>query len=519
MEHRETLRDPVVWAGAIAAVLAHAWVFFAGDYLPYIDWSNHVGLTALFSHGGPYVERSFLPTPYLLFYAFGALLGRLTGVVAAAKIALLTSSALFTFGAAFLAESTGRDPRLGLVAPLALFGLNLGWGFASFLFAMPLMLFVFAWTERVLRGPPRAKTLAGLAAFILLTYLGHAMVLAVTALAVFIRTVTRSIAARSLRPLLTISLAALPAGLAAIPVLLHTISTPWHEAGTGATTPARLFSFAFDHQLDNLGGDLLDRGGAEHWTTMYLLLGLLGLWLLLSLVRPRREPTGRGLEIYAACLAAVYLLGPTSIEWPFAVWMVHARFATLAALLLFLLPRVDLSGRLGGALAGLPLLLVLHNASINRDHILWFNERARLYDPVRRAVPKGARVLALTVVPPGDLTHQAHALGSLYFYHLADGASYTAFLFDQALQPLHLTKDRPRAPFWRAPGSFNPQTHGMDFDYLVLRGDGIISRAAKSGHHVRVGDFNGWAVFRTVDPTPFPEGWAAPPIEEERGDH
>src|SRR5262245_27528593 len=103
MEHRETLRDPVVWTGAIAAVAIHAWVFFAGEYLPYIDWSNHVGLAALLGHGGPYVERSLLPSPYLLFYAFTALFGMVVGVVAAAKIALLVSTFLFTFGAAFLA--------------------------------------------------------------------------------------------------------------------------------------------------------------------------------------------------------------------------------------------------------------------------------------------------------------------------------------------------------------------------------------------------------------------------------
>jgi hypothetical protein len=311
-------------------------------------------------------------------------------------------------------------------------------------------------------------------------------------------------------------IAAAPTILIALPVLIRTIGTPWREAGTSAKQELRLFTFARDQQLHNIGGDLLERGSSDHWTTMWLALGLLGLWLVLSLVRPRRQQRGHGLEIYAGCLAALYLFGPTSIEWPFAVWIVHARFATLAALSLFLLPRADLSGKLGAALACLPLALLFHNASINRRHVLWFNERAKLYDPVRAAVPAGARVLALTVAPRGDLTSQHHALGSLYFYHLADGASHTAFLFDQLLQPMHLAKDRPRAPFWRSPGSFDPLTHGMDYDYLVLRGPGLVSRAESSGHHELVGTFNGWSVFRTKDPTPFPEGWAAPPAAGER---
>jgi hypothetical protein len=501
----------MVWTGAMTAAAAHAWIFFAGEYLPYIDWSNHVGLSALFAHGGPYVERSLLPTPYLLFYAFTALLGLAIGVVAAAKIALVLSTILFTFGAAFLAEFTGRDPRLGLIAPLALFGINLGWGFASFLFAMPLMLFVLAWTERAIDRPNDRRTLATLALFLLLAYLGHAMLFAVTSATVLVR----ALLARRVKP---IAIAALPTILVAIPILLRTIFSPWREAGAHAPKETRMFTFAWDRQLANLGGDLLERGSSEHWITMQLALALLAFWLVLSMFRARRSRGGAGLEIYASCLAALYLFGPQAIEWPFAVWMVHARFATLAVLLLFLLPKVDLRGKLGAALSVLPLGLVLHNAAINRQHVLWFNRQAELYDPVRRAIPKGARVLALSVVPQGDLMRRHHALGSLYFYHLADGASYTAFLFDQALQPLHLTKERPRAPFWRSPGSFNAQTHGKDFDYLVLRGDGLIGRAKKSTNHELVGEFNGWAVFRTKEPTPFPKDGAAPPIVRER-DH
>jgi hypothetical protein len=362
------------------------------------------------------------------------------------------------------------------------------------------LLFVFAWTERALDRPSDRRTLAVLAVFILLAYLGHAMVFAVTAAAVLVRAVV----ARRFKPLV---LASLPTIAVALPILLRTIFTPWREEGADAPKGTRLFTFAWERQLSNLGGDLLERGSAEHWTTMYLALALLGLLLVMSMFRARKRRSGVGLEIYASCLALMYLAGPASIEWPFAVWMVHARFATLAALLLFLLPRVDLRGKLGAALSVLPLGLVLHNASINRQHVLWFNEHARRYDPVRRAIPKGARVLALSVVPGGDLVRRHHALGSLYFYHLADGASHTAFLFDQAMQPLHLTKDRPRAPFWRSPGSFDAKTHGKDFDYLVLRGEGLIARAAKSTNHELVGNYDGWAVFRTKEPTPFPDGW------------
>lgn len=499
---RGTVRDPVVWAGALLAVAMHAWLFFAGPYLPYVDWSNHVGLISLFARGGPYVERSFAPTPYLLFYACSALLGQIVPIVVAAKLSLLIATFLLTFGAAYLAEQAGRDPRLGLIAPLAMFGISLGYGFASFVFALPLMLFAFGATERALLVPSRRAT-AVLAGTILLVYLGHAMVFAAAATAIFIRTMIRGAAARSIRPIVRVALAALPTVLVGIPILVRTVNDPFREAGATASK-GKLFTFNWDAQLNNLGGHLLERGSSDHWNTMYLALGLLVFWLLLSLFRSRRTDRTWGLEIYAGCLAALYLFGPVSLEWPFSVWMIHARFATVAVLSLFLLPKVDLSGRIGGALASLSLALVLHNAALNRRHILQFNQWARRYDPVRALIPPGARVLALTVVPRGDLTRAHRALGSLYFYHLADGASYTAFLFDAALLPVRLKKDRPRAPFWRTPHHFDPTTHGKDFDYLVLRGAGLIARAERSDNHRLVKNVDGWAVFETLDPTPLP---------------
>ena len=45
-------RDPLVAVGAVLAMTLHGWAFFAGEYLPYIDWSNHLGLISVLAHGG-----------------------------------------------------------------------------------------------------------------------------------------------------------------------------------------------------------------------------------------------------------------------------------------------------------------------------------------------------------------------------------------------------------------------------------------------------------------------------------
>ena len=62
----------------------------------------------------------------------------------------------------------------------------------------------------------------------------------------------------------------------------------------------------------------------------------------------------------------------------------------------------------------------------------------------------------------------------------------------------------PRAPFWRSPDSYDPRTHGVDFDYLVLRGPGLVARTEAAGLHERVAEIEGWTVYKTKAPTPRP---------------
>lgn len=511
--------DPLVHLGAFVAVALHAWAFFVGEYLPYIDWSNHLGLISVLAHGGEsgalaYIDRSWAPTPYLSFYALTAVFAQVTSVPAAAKVSLLVATALSTYGAADLAYATGRSPRAGLIAPLALFGFALGYGFASFVFATPFLLLLLAATERLLgavdEGAARRRPWVMLALAIAGLYLAHALLFGVGALLVAIRTclwaLTRlrrgDVAGRGF---VLVASAALPIALIGLPVLLTRLAA---GDGTtpGAPPPTTWFTFApLAEHIRSLGGNLLERGSSRHWTTMYGAAGLFFGWLALSLVRtnaPRRK-LGYGLEIYAGLMAALYLFGPASLNRPVEVWMVYPRFAILAAALIAILPRPDLRGWLGAPAALLALGLVAHNADITRGHIEGFNGWAKNYDPVRALVPPKSRVLALTIAPGGDLTRYHPALGSLYFYHLADGAAYSAFLFDNPLHPVRPKKEgRPNAPFWRAVHTFDPKVHGTDFDYLVLRGPGLIQRTARSPTHEQVGAANGWTVFRTREPTP-----------------
>lgn len=518
---RKWWADPVVGLGAAVAIAAHAWMFFVGEYLPYIDWSNHLGLISVLAHGGDsgalaYVHREWAPTPYLLFYALTAAFAQVMAVPAAAKASLLVATGLCTYGAAYYAESGGRSPRLGLVAPLALFGFSLGYGFAAFVFAVPFMFWVLGAAERLLsavdEGRPARRAWVTLAVAIALMYLAHALLFATVSVLVALRTSLWSLGRlrdprQAARGFLAVGTSALPIVAIGLPFLVVAMQ-PGEATTAGAPPPEHWFSFTpLSQHLANLGGHLLERGSARHWLTMKAALGLFVVWSLVSAFATNPDPAGPrrgfGLEINAAALCAFYLFGPQSLDRPVEVWMVYPRFGILAAALVFCLPRPNLTGWLGTSFAVLGLGLVLHNADINRGHIERFNGWATQYDPVRAAVPPKQRVLALTIAPPGDLTHLHPALGSLYFYHLADGAAYSAFLFDNPLLVVRPRKaGRPNAPFWRNVHGFDPKVHGKDFDYLVLRGPTLTRRADASPNHEKVAAANGWTVYRTLEPTP-----------------
>jgi hypothetical protein len=522
------IRDPIVWIGAAVAAISTAYALFAGDYLPYIDWSNHLGLIAVLAHGGEtgaldYLTRSFGPSPYLLFYGVTALFAQLTSVPAAAKLSIVLSAWLMVPAAASLAVATGRSPRQALIAPLATFGVSMGWGFGSFVFAAPFSFFTLGSAERALfeeQPTAQRRALIHFAIWAALLYLAHGFLFITTGLMIAVRLAVfaaargRKGARAALAPIGRLVLATLPVVLLAVPATWAQLAAPEIEAGSEqASGSAQIFSFEpWSSHLSQIGGHLLERGSPDHWTVMWLALALCAGYAGWSFARPllghppREGCSTRGAEVYAALLCAMFLFGPMSVEWPSSIWFVYPRFGVLAMVALFLVPRPDLSGRAGAALALAAAMLVAWNAGINAGHIRRFSAWAQPYDAVRAEIPPRSRVLALTVVPAGDLTTMHPALGSLYFYHLADGASYTAFLFDKPSLPVHSRPDvpKPRAPFWRSPGAFDPQTHGRDFDYLVLRGAGLVARTEAAGTHRRVADHHGWVVFKTLEPTPRP---------------
>ncbi|MEQ8280406.1 MAG: hypothetical protein RMA76_13820 [Deltaproteobacteria bacterium] len=493
---RSGLLDPVLGLAAIAAVAAHAWMLFVGRYLPFIDWSNHLGLIAILAHGGDaltFAERSFAPTPYWLFYMTTAAFAQVVSVEAAAKLTFLAATAATTLATADLARTCGRDPRIAAIAPLAMFSVALGYGFAAWVCGVWTVPLVLAAVERALDAPTRTRT-ALLAAAWTTCFLAHALLFLFVSVALTLRVVVdllgrgRSEAAGRLR---AVAVAAAPAFLVGL------VTVARLEPGSSPTQWAHFEPTAWS--LARLGSDLLQRGDDRH---VYTMLAALAWWIgLLFLGARQRRHARRGtvaLALYAGLAGGLYAFGPMTLEHPVEVWMLAPRFGAIAALFLFLLPTASLRSRAGLIWVGAALALLFANAALNRQMIAKFDRIGQRYDPVRRHIPRGATYLALTLVPPGDLATYHPAVQSLFFHHLCDGAAYTAYLFDNPLHPVRPKQPRPPAPPWRDVASYAPDVHGVAYDFLVLRGALLVERTKDAGRHRLVAEENGWFVFETV---------------------
>jgi hypothetical protein len=522
---RRWYQDLLVWLGVVVGVAAAAFVFFAGHYLPYDDWAGHVGLSAVLAHGGEngasvYLTQSLVPTPYMLFYVSCAAWAHVVPPDVGAKLNLLIATALLVIGSARLAEATGRSPRLALLAPLGLFGVSLGMGFSSFLFALPWIFFVLAdleWLLRCMRlddpiyeREARVRSVF-LGVWIALCFLGHGLVFVFAALlvaarlAVYVLPRWRDDKRGAARGILSVGLTVVPTVLLAVPSLLRRLSTPYvspeFQAGGGPGLAG--FASPSDH-VASFAGDLLDRGGAGHGVTAALVGAVFLAWALSG--RAGRHSEYERLHtigpwVYFITMALVFVLGPVNAGWPVTFWVVYQRAGSLALLFLFLLPTGALSGR-RTVLAVAALLPILHNAAVNREVVLAYSSWAAPYDQVRAMVPPGQRVLPLS--RPESLGPWGRAANSLGFYHLADGAAYVPVGNVPEEMPVHRTNDAA-TPYNPSPYEYSPAGPGAQYDYLVLRGEPLVRATRGEPERFReVGEASGWVVFQNRAPPPRP---------------
>ncbi len=158
---------------AVSALLA--WPFVAAQWLPLVDYPEHLGTIAALHGAGsdprfsPYFVVDYPRTQYLLFYLLGDLLAYPLGIDGAGRATVILSVASLPLAVAIWLREHGRPMILGALAGGVAIHVYVLWGFLNYAMGMSLAIVALAALTRVVRRPDAISAtwlaLAALAAF------------------------------------------------------------------------------------------------------------------------------------------------------------------------------------------------------------------------------------------------------------------------------------------------------------------------------------------------------------------
>lgn len=504
-----------LWVTGLALGIMTAIPIFRSDYLPLIDWSNHLALITLFGRklAGdelPCMTWGMLPGPYFLFYLLSVVGSVIMGgTLWGTKLVLWMSVAALYPASIYFTRVVGRDPALAVVAPFAAFGYGFGYGFASFIFSLPIFVWALARVQLCLaRDPVTGVFLAITAAINAVLLISHGLTfLMFVVLAGWIALVS-TLTLRRWAPLLRISTTLAPALLFAGAMIAYPrLAEGRRDVGR---IPDRLFEFRpLERLAHEWRGDLLFRWNVDATTVTQglMLLSMIVLVLgLIDIVRariktsktsttPERPQLPAGLvALPGLTLVVLGFFGPETIMFPLVVWRATNRFASVGALLLFL----ALPARLGPLTRA---FLIVVGLSLQGSYQLLldrsfneFHSSIRSYDEVRRLVGGPRSVVGYSEWSALPVQGRHQAMTGLYFYHMLDGADFCPFMFDIGLYPIHrspsCTIDRRPFDYALAP----PIERSPEV--IVVRGPHQVARMDRSPDYQEVGRHDGWVVYR-----------------------
>ncbi len=478
-------REARLWKALFYVVtFASAIPFFVVRYLPFCDLPEHVAAISVLERSlvAPHEVTSYVvafgSSQYFLYHATGALLMFVTrDAVLANQILIALVAIAWPLSFRSLLRAAGRDERLALFAPMALWSRALLVGFLPFVASLPIAFFAIALVLRQLAAFSlrRAILLAVVATALFYTHVSAYLVFAFIAFACSIVVHLRA----RVRSFVAIAKVTTPLGPSAL------CAFAWYLRGSLGQAPAApadadvgsmglvrslkaLPVWTFDVWHSNV-----DRACAVFW---WLAVAM----LLAFTLRRRSDEPSDALRVrllawvpFAAALL-VFLATPFRIG-PAA--MLNVRLAPFVVLL-FLLP-LDGRGltrrlaRLPFAVAALVSLVTIANASseirATSDEVL--GDRI---DEVLGAMRPGTRVATLAADPSSEHTaFWPYAfMGS---YHVTRGGSVASFSFAQmAHWPIHYApgaEPPPHRAFWLfRPCEYRFEDDGAYFDYVLVSG-------------------------------------------------
>ncbi|WP_437281360.1 hypothetical protein WME90_12600 [Sorangium sp. So ce375] len=475
----------VVFALLAVAAIVPIWRV---RFLPLLDLPNHLAAVHIWhSFDEPWTrfrdfyELSLRPAPYGAYHILTHVIAYGVGLENANRVVL--SGYVLAIPAAALgwARRTQRSPWLSVLTfPLA-FSLSWACGFLPFLVGVALLLAGVVALDAYL-GRPSAGRGVAVALLSVGCGLSHPLIL-------FGYYVCVAVLMLCHLPRWSRIAGALPLFAPAVALVLWQLvafKSPMVDLRSGprfqgAWVPwyEMLRSFP-EYTLDSVSGDLDTR---VFWVLLAVasLLGLSGVVprSLVSRLPARDEgpPAGslldrlhrhRSLALCAA-MAACYFLVPLHLARPFDWWFVSGRFSPFICFFGFLAITAPLQGRsrlLMVPAVAAALVLPLHLS----EKYERFDERVEPFARLVERIPPGAEVLFVALPPRTDesliiegTNHFASWVQIMHGGFSADGWYNVGF-------PFKLKRRLPAPPANRGE-RFDPNVHGVAYDYVILRNE------------------------------------------------
>ncbi|WP_438028760.1 hypothetical protein [Sorangium sp. So ce233] len=455
-------------------------------FLPLLDLPNHLAAVhiwhnfdAPWTRFRDFYELSLRPAPYGAYHILTHVIAHVVSLENANRLVLSGYVLGIPAAALVWARRTRRSPWLSVLTfPLA-FSLSWACGFLPFLVGIALLLAGVVALDAHLERPSRGRA-AAVALLSVGCGLSHPLILfgyyVCVAVLMLCHLPRWSRIARAL-PLFAPAVALLLWQLAAFKSPMVDLRSgprfqgawvPWHEM---------IRSFP-GYTLDSVSGDLDTR---LFWVLLAT-ASLLALWSAAARFFPRRDaepppPPGSLFDrlhrhrslVLCAAMVICYFLVPLHLARPFDWWFVSGRFSPLICFFGFLAitaPLRGLSRLLIAPAAVAALVLPLHLS----EKYASFDERLEPFTRMVERIPPGAEVLFVSLPPRTDealiiegTNHFSSWVQIMRGGFSADGWHNVGF-------PFTLKRRLPAPPSNRGEW-FNPDVHGVAYDYVILRNE------------------------------------------------
>lgn len=470
--------------------------------LPLTDLGSHLGFAGLLNDiltpgtapSGWYAINP-VPVPYWPAYLVINLVEMIAGIFVAGKVIVALTLAGIPLGVMRLLVALERSPRLGLVAFLLVWDINLYWGWVTFQFSMPFVLWAFAWLVE-------AKTFrAALAVCALSAVVGLSHPLAVMWLvagAFALIPVTEQPLRAALRTVVALS------GLCVlVPWLLARVLFP---AGGAKAVPMTFSSPNFEERLSSFFdysiGVFTERPAVV--ASALTLILLLVVPMLLSVLE-RLPVSGRSSLKAIALLTAtsgLYFLLPYEIYGNVVHFWTFPRFSTWILAMTLVVPAPALTNRRMFALVPAAVAL-LALTGFRVEQFRAYGDHVKPYLEIMAEIPKDSRVAPIDVdfYLPG---FRQRTLGQLHGYLAAERRAYDPHLFDFSASPVVYRKEgRPPDPDFHHPENFKLETVGRYYDYVVLHPSTNLTLEPLVGNGLELLKVAGaWRLYKVTAPQP-----------------